>query len=65
MTSKTTKAKATEKTQYISQTVYKGTRTRTGPAAELYRAHALASLEKLKRKRAQAEEAAAPKRQYA
>lgn len=65
MTTKSTKAKATGKTQCISQTVYKGTRTRTGAAAEIYRVHALASLEKLERKRAAAKEAATPRQQYA
>ncbi len=62
MTTKTTKAKATGKTQYISHTVYNGTRTRSGAAAELYRIHSLAALEKLERKRASAP---APRRQYA
>lgn len=33
-----------KKTQYISQTVYKGTRTRSGTTAKLYRTQALASL---------------------
>jgi hypothetical protein len=65
MTTKTIKAKATGKTQYISQTVYKGTRTRTGADAEIYRGHALESLKKLERKRAANQEAVAPRRQYA
>lgn len=50
MTIKTTEAKITGKTQYISPTVYKGTRTRSGAAAELYRTQALASLSRISAK---------------